>query len=147
MSYLYGSSLVFHCAQQSWSYSSTSIANAFNSYFISMADNFISNKFSKTETTKTNDSMRYLQQNIKRCPSQIKLYNTTTYEINKIINSQKNKTSHGYDGISDKILKACAPFIISPLTYIFNKVLLTGVFPDQLKYSEVQPLFKKGEKK
>jgi len=41
-------------------------------------------------------------------------------------------------------LKASAPFIVSPLTYIFNKVLLTGVFP--LKYSEVQPLFKKGEK-
>ena len=36
--------------------SSTSIANAFNSYFISMADNLIANKFSKTETTKTNDS-------------------------------------------------------------------------------------------
>jgi hypothetical protein len=57
------------------------------------------------------------------------------------INSQKNKTSHGYDGISDNILKASAPFIISPLTYIFNKVLSTGVFPDRLKYSEVQPLF------
>jgi hypothetical protein len=66
--------------------------------------------------------------------------------INKIINSQRNKTSHGYDGISDKILKASAPFIISPLTYIFNRVLSTGVFPDRLKYSEVQPLFKKGGK-
>ena len=32
------------------------------------------------------------------------------------------------------------------ITYIFNKVLLTGVFPDWLKYSEVQPLYKKGEK-
>src|SRR5215469_17119273 len=93
-----------------------------------------------------NDSMKYLKQNMKRCSSQIKLYNTTTHEINKIINSQKNKISHGYDGISDKILKASAPFIISPLTYIFNKVLLTGKFPDRLKYSEVQPLFKKGEK-
>jgi hypothetical protein len=48
--------------------------------------------------------------------------------------------------IKSKILKASAPFIITPLTYIFNKVLLTGVFPDRLKYSEVQPLFKKGEK-
>jgi len=64
--------------------------------------------------------------------------------INKIINSQKNKISRGYDEISDKILKASAPFIISPLTYIFNKVLVTGVFPDRLKYS--QPLFEKGDK-
>ena len=43
-------------------------------------------------------------------------------------------------------MKASASFITSPLTYIFNKVLSTGVFPDWLKYSEVQPLFKKGEK-
>jgi hypothetical protein len=126
--------------------SSTSIANAFNTYFISVADNLLNKKFLKTDTTNNDDPMRYLRQNIKRCQSQIKLYNTTTYEINKIINSQKNKTSHGYDGISDKILKASAPFIISPLTYIFNKVLSTGVFPDRLKYSEVQQLFKKGEK-
>ena len=88
-----------------------------------MADKLLANKISKSDTTKTSDSMKYLKRNTKRCPSQIKLYNTTTHEINKIINSQKNKTSHGYDGISDKILKASAPFIISPLTYIFNKVL------------------------
>ena len=58
----------------------------------------------------------------------------------------KNKTSHGYDEISDKILRASAPFILSPLTYIFNKVLSSGIFSDRLKYSEIQPLFKKGKK-
>jgi len=70
----------------------------------------------------------------------------TTHEINKIINSLKNKTSHGYDEISNKILKASARYILSPLTYIFNKVLSSGIFPNRLKYSEIQPLYKKGEK-
>jgi hypothetical protein len=97
--------------------SPTSLANAFNTYFISVADNLLNEKFFKTDTTNNNDPMKYLQQNIKHCQSQIKLHNTTTYEINKVINSQKNKTSHGYDGISDKILKSSAPFIISTLTY------------------------------
>jgi hypothetical protein len=118
----------------------------FNTCFTSMADNRITKIFSTTDITNNNDLMRYLRQNFKRCHSQIKLYHTTTYEINKIINSQKNKTLHGYDGISDKILKASAFFIIPPLTYIFNKVLLTGVFSDRLKYSEIQPVLKKGEK-
>ena len=58
----------------------------------------------------------------------------------------KNKNSHGYDEISDKILKASVPFLLSQLTYIFNKILLSGTFPDWLKYSEIQPLFKKGKK-
>jgi hypothetical protein len=66
--------------------------------------------------------------------------------INKIINSPTSKTSHVYNGISDKILKAFAPFILSPLTYTFNKGLSSGIFADRLKYSEVKQLFKKGEK-
>jgi len=86
--------------------------------------------------------MTYLRYNFKHCHFQINLNNTTTYEINKIINSLKNnKTLHGYDEISDKILKASAPFILSPLTYIFNKLLSSGTFPDRLKYSEIQPVF------
>ena len=76
----------------------------------------------------------------------MKLRNTTSHEINKIIHSLKSKNSHNYDEISSKILKASAPYILSPLTYIFNKVLSTGIFPDQLKFSEVKLLFKKGEK-
>ena len=50
----------------------TSIANTFNTYFIPMADNLLANKFSRSDTTKTNDSMKYLKQNIKRCLSQKK---------------------------------------------------------------------------
>lgn len=121
--------------------SSTSIANTFNTYFISVADNLLTKNFSKKDTT-NDDPMKYLRQNLKRCHSQAKLHNTTTYEVNKIINSQKNKTSHGYDGISDKILKASAPFIISPLTYIFNKVLST-VFPDRLKLKSTATIQKR----
>jgi hypothetical protein len=37
-----------------------------------------------------------------------------------------------------------APYILSPLTYIFNKILSMGIFPDRLKFSEVKPLYKEG---
>jgi hypothetical protein len=110
-----------------------SIANVFNTYFTSVADNLLNKNFSETDTTNNDDPMTYLQQNFKYCHSQLKLKNITTYEINKIINCLNSKTSHGYDEISDKILKASAPFILSPLTYIFNKILSSGIFPDQLK--------------
>jgi hypothetical protein len=74
--------------------------------------------------------MIYMRQNFKHCHSQIKLNDITTYEISKIINSLKSKISHGYEEISDKILKASTPFILSPLTYMFNKVLSSGIYPD-----------------
>ena len=39
------------------------------------------------------------------------------------------------------------PFIVSPLTYICNRMLSTGIFPDRLKFSEIKPIYKKGDKK
>ena len=67
-------------------------------------------------------------------------------KLKKIIHSLKCKNSRGYNGISTRILKISAPYILSPLTYTFNKVLSTGIFPERLKFSEVNPIFKKGDK-
>jgi uncharacterized protein (DUF2225 family) len=49
----------------------------------------------------------------------IKLKNTTTGEIEKIIKELKSEMSSGYDEITTKILKISSPFIVSPLTYIY----------------------------
>jgi hypothetical protein len=66
------------------------------------------------------------------------------HEIGKIINSLKCRDSYGYDEISSRILRISAPYVLSPLTYIFNTILPTGTFPERLKFSEVRSLFKKG---
>jgi hypothetical protein len=75
-------------------------------------------------------------------------WNTNKIEIKieVIIKYLKTKISHGYDKISTKILKISASNILSLLTYICNKVLSTGVFPNRLKYLDIKPLFKKGYK-
>jgi hypothetical protein len=73
----------------------------------------------------------------------IKFKNTSTKEIEKIINSLKIKESYGYDEISTKILKINAPFISSPLSYIRNKSMLSGTFPTRLKYAIVKQLLQK----
>jgi len=58
----------------------------------------------------------------------MKFNNTSTREIDRIINSLKLKNSHDYDEISIKILKDRA-FIRSPLNYICNKSIQSGIFP------------------
>jgi hypothetical protein len=55
----------------------------------------------------------------------------------------KLKPASGYDGITIKLIKASAPFISSPLAYIFNKSMSAGIFPTQLKYTEIIPIYKK----
>jgi hypothetical protein len=71
---------------------------------------------------------------------------TSTKEIKDIIKVLKNKNSHGYDEISPKIMKIRMPFIVSPLTYICNRFLSTGIFPICLKYFQINPIFKEGKK-
>jgi hypothetical protein len=44
------------------------------------------------------------------------------------------------------ILKVSAPFIVSPLTYIFNRIIDNGIYPNILKNAKVSPIFKSGEK-
>ena len=119
------------------------IANALNSYFTSVVDNIIHNSL-KTNCLNNVNPLLYLKSKLNQPSSIFIIKNTTTYEINKIIQSMKPKNSHGYDEISIKILKTSAPFILSPLTYIFNKIISKGIFPERLKFSEIIPVHKKG---
>ena len=122
----------------------TIIANAFNTYFSLVADNLITKSFFEKNTSNEKDPLKYLGQNFTQSSPPLRLKNTTTHEVSKIIQSLKCKDSYGYDEVSTTILKISAPYILSPLTYIFNKTLATGIFPDRLKFSEVKPLLKKG---
>jgi hypothetical protein len=70
----------------------------------------------------------------------------STQEITSIIKSNKTKNSSDYDEISTKPLKISANYICSPLTYICNKSVSTRLFPEQLKYSIIKPLYMKGDK-
>ena len=121
------------------------IANAFNNCISSVAGNLLHKNI--TGATKTNnDPLTYIFKNFNQLPSSPYLKKTTTHEIDKIIPSLKCKDSHGYDEISTRILKISVPYVLSPLTSIFNKILSTGVFSDRLKFSEVRPLYKTGDK-
>jgi hypothetical protein len=70
----------------------------------------------------------------------------TGKEIKDITKSLKNKNSCGHDEIPMKILKLSMPFTASPLTCICNRSLSTGIFPSRLKYSQIHPIYKKGER-
>jgi len=122
------------------------IANACNTYFSSVAENLLIKNFLGKNIINNKDAISYLHQNFRQSFSMMKLRNTTTYEIEKRIHSLKCKNSYGRDEISSRILKASTPYVSSPITYIFKKILSTGIFPDRLKFSEVMPLYKEGDK-
>ena len=71
---------------------------------------------------------------------------TNVHEIANVALSIKSKSSTGYDDISNKLVKLIIPNIVEPLEHIYNKSLLTGVFPDPFKIAKVIPIFKSGDK-
>jgi hypothetical protein len=45
-----------------------------------------------------------------------------------MINTLKNKTSCGYDGVSNKIIKLCGDQIVKPLIYIYIYIYIICKF-------------------
>ena len=114
-----------------------------NTYFSTVAQNIYTEN---TNSVDVNDPLNYLHNAFKQLIPAMKLKFLTSKEIKNVVNSFKPKGSHGYDGIPIKILKLDVPYILSPLTYLCNLMISTGIFPTRLKFAEIKPLHKKGEK-
>jgi hypothetical protein len=69
---------------------------------------------------------------------------TSVPEVKKVIMSLKNKTSVGWDEVPIKLIKLTVDSISYPLCKIINQCFDEGIFPNQFKYAEIKPLFKKG---
>ncbi|KAF2358138.1 Reverse transcriptase domain [Trinorchestia longiramus] len=61
-------------------------------------------------------------------------------------NFLQHHKSTGPDGLGPRILKETAEVTSEPPTNIFNRSLETGIVPDEWKYANVTPIFKKGNK-
>lgn len=80
------------------------------------------------------------------CNSSLFLTKTTESEVLQVIIELKAKSSHGYDGMSSRLVKQISDLICSPLTHLINTSLKDGTFPSVLKHAIVRPLFKKGKR-
>ena len=69
----------------------------------------------------------------------------TEHEVAKLIKNLKNKSSHGEDAISNKLLKLIQENVVTPLTYLINRSIKENYFPKIFKHAIVKPLFKSGD--
>jgi hypothetical protein len=77
-------------------------------------------------------------------PNSFYLQPVTTREVHKIICNLKNKHSFGHDDLPPVLIKNCADELTQPLTFLINQSFAEGVVPDELKYSIIKPVYKKG---
>ena len=115
----------------------STIVNAFNQHYTSI----ISETRQKIPTTETPYTDYLPPSN----PNTIFIAPISSQDINNIVRKLKPKTSFGHDNISTKLLKSVITYIITPLTHIINRSLLTGTVPTQFKQSKVVPIFKSSD--
>ena len=112
------------------------IADSLGKYFASVGD-----KFAQRIATPTRNIDEYIKK-IHETTNSLYFRPTDKAEIKKIIAKLPNKASSGYDNISNKLLKLLNEEISGPLCDLFNASLEQGIFPSNMKLSEVIPLHK-----
>ena len=114
---------------------STKIANAFSDYFISKP-HLLHNNIAESHNN-------YLNL-IPFKNSSLILYPSTWYEVANIIKSLKKTSS--LSEIPSQLLQLGCDYLAPLLSQLFNDCIVSGVFPDAFKLSNVTPLFKKGSR-
>lgn len=114
------------------------IANAFNKHFTGVVSELIREHGEPPENKlvglgRRNTSSFYFRE-------------TNTVEVAELIMHLKNTPSAGHDGITTQFLKNNADILAEPLSKLFNRSILSGVFPRTLKKAIIVPIFKEGEK-
>ena len=81
------------------------------------------------------------------CEDSFNVVSLHTHEVLHMLRRLPNKTATGPDGLPAALLKQLAPDIADNLTYIMNKSLTEGAFPNQWKKANVAAIWKgKGAK-
>ena len=116
------------------------ISNAFADYYSNVGKS-LAEKIEQKGNVQ--DPMIYMKNRVEQ---NCFLFPTSKTEIQKIIAALKMKESKGFDDISNRILKKIYVGIIDALEIIFNKSLLEGIFPSNMKLSIIKPLYKGKDK-
>ena len=115
------------------------IANEFNKYFVNIGRSLND----RIQSVTTSDD--YLLQHNKP-ETTFSFVSVNEVYIDNVINKLKNKSSYGYDTISNKHIKYARNILSRPLTLLINQCIHTGIYPEQLKLSRVKPLHNRGDK-
>ena len=121
-------------------YQGPKIANHFAQYFSTVGKTFAE------KIPKPAKDIAYYLSCIRQNELSLFLSPCNLSELGKLIDGLPNKTSSGYDNISNILLKKLKTELLIPLTHVFNQSLQQGTFPDAMKIAEVIPLYKGKER-
>ena len=117
----------------------TDIANTFNKYFSSIANNLLNERV-------YNGNASFRDYLINPLPNSFVIYPCDQDEIKGLIKHLQESKSLGPNSIPTTILKLVQNEISLPLSRIFNLSFSTGTHPEKLRLSKTIPIYKKGSR-
>ena len=115
------------------------IANSFNTYFSTIADDLLSKK-------KYNGNKTYAEYLKRPLSNSFVFRPCDKIEIELLISEININKSTGPNGIPTKILHLIKSIISEPLSKIYNTSITTGQYIEKLKLAKTIPTFKKGSR-
>ena len=114
-------------------------ADEFNDHFLSVASTLI-------ESETTSSTFQASPAFTRFCTNRLKPHDScaipemAVHEVGKYISQLKNKKSTGLDTVNAFLIKTALPYIVQPLTHIYNLCIKHSVFPKAFKSAKVIPL-------
>ena len=116
------------------------VAEKFNEFFVEK----IALLKQDIDKTLIKDPLEKLANKMKNNKNRFSLKKISQSKLLKTMNKLKKKKSAGIDGLCQDQLILGASVLVSPLAFIINKSIITGMFPSAWKEALITPVLKKG---
>ncbi|WP_419587318.1 endonuclease/exonuclease/phosphatase family protein, partial [Thiolapillus sp.] len=114
--------------------------NVFNTHFLTLAETLAQSSGCTTDNFVCSTLLSNLCGKKLKPDDNFSIPPMTVLDVGKCISMMANNKSTGRDNISPCLLKLALPYIVEPLTYIYNLSIQKNVFPTVLKKAKVIPL-------
>ena len=114
----------------------------FNDHFLSLA-NILASEAEPRNVDSSNemfDKLSHFCNNRLKTETNFSIPPITVYEVGKFIEGLSNRKAMGPEKIPVHLLKLALPYIVEPLTYVYNLCIKQNIYPSSLKIAKVVPL-------
>ena len=115
------------------------IANSFNNFFVNTAA-----KIKEPINSTNHDKLKEFCKSKISIDTQFKIPSMDGKEVLKYLSNIDISKATGTDNTGSRLLKLAAPLIAADITFICNKSIGAGCFPNKWKEAKISPLHKNG---
>ena len=127
------------------------VSEIFNDHFVNVASEIgfsdaISSVDKSIQTHSNHPSVIKIAQNFSKSQNSFSFHQVKSSDIMLYLKRFNPRKATGFDNIPGKLLRVAHRELSTPQAFLINTSISFNVFPDEMKWAEVSPIFKKNDK-